>query len=120
MIQVPPGIYDKQGKSINKDAIYISEMSPKAVEEAYYKQFKEDFPSFLRLRSEEMTEEGKMVLIILGREGEDHVDRGNMFFWKVLWRSLALLASEVRVYMHIIRSNSSKTHIISFSISFFF
>lgn len=36
-----------------------------------------------------------MVLILLGRNGPDHVDRGNSFFWDILSRSFACLVHKV-------------------------
>ncbi|GMN29381.1 hypothetical protein TIFTF001_002411 [Ficus carica] len=92
--KVPPAIYDEKGRSINKGTIYISESSPHEVSQAYLKQFQEDFSLFLRSRSEELTSGGRMVLILLGRGGPDHVDRGNSFFWELLSRSFSILVSE--------------------------
>ncbi|KAJ8764534.1 hypothetical protein K2173_006274 [Erythroxylum novogranatense] len=92
--KVPPGLYDKEGESINKDSVYISESSPPFVSQAYFSQFQEDFSLFLRSRSEEVMAGGRMVLILLGRIGADHVDRGNSFFWELLSRSLAVLVSQ--------------------------
>lgn len=95
-LQVPPGIYDEQGRSKNKGKVYISESSPPCVFRAYLKQFQEDFFLFLRLRSQELVNGGKMVLIFLGRESQDPVhDRGNSFLWELLSRSLAYLVSKV-------------------------
>ncbi|GMY11460.1 salicylate carboxymethyltransferase-like [Fagus crenata] len=91
--RVPPAIYDEKGKSINKGHVYISEFSPPQVSQAYYKQFQEDFRLFLGSRSEELIVGGRMVLILLGRRGLDHVDRGNSFFWQLLSRSLTTLIS---------------------------
>jgi hypothetical protein len=68
---------------------------PPLVSQAYYAQFQEDFSLFLRSRSEELTTGGRMVLIMLGRIGPDHVDRGNSFYWELLSRSLAILATQV-------------------------
>ncbi|KAF2589970.1 hypothetical protein F2Q70_00039791 [Brassica cretica] len=51
--KVPPGLYDDQGKSINKGCINICSWSPEAVSKAYCSQFKEDFSMFLRFRSKE-------------------------------------------------------------------
>ncbi|KAL9378566.1 hypothetical protein Peur_029901 [Populus x canadensis] len=92
--KVPPSLYDKQGKPINKGSVHISESSPPLVSQAYYAQFQEDFSLFLRSRSEELTTGGRMVLIMLGRIGPDHVDRGNSFYWELLSRSLAILATQ--------------------------
>ncbi|KAG6645694.1 probable methyltransferase TCM_000336 [Carya illinoinensis] len=92
--RVPPGLFDEQGKSINQGNIYISKSSPPQVSRAYFKQFQEDFNAFLCSRSEEVVGGGRMVLILLGRGGQDHVDRGNSFFWELLSRSLAELVSK--------------------------
>ncbi|KAJ8544785.1 hypothetical protein K7X08_017368 [Anisodus acutangulus] len=92
--RIPPGIYDEQGRSMNKDNIYISEKSSPLVSEAYFKQFQEDYSLFLSSRSEELVSGGKMVLILLGREGLHHADRGNTFFWKILSKSLTNLVSK--------------------------
>ncbi|XP_031255073.1 salicylate carboxymethyltransferase-like isoform X1 [Pistacia vera] len=94
VMQVPPALYNDHGDSINKGNIYISESSPPRVLHAYFNQFQEDFSTFLRSRSEELVVGGRMVLILLGRAGPDHVDRGNSFFWELLSRSLAILASQ--------------------------
>ncbi|GAV76914.1 Methyltransf_7 domain-containing protein [Cephalotus follicularis] len=95
--KVPPDLYDEEGKSINKGSIYISDSSPSGVSRAYLKQFQEDFSLFLRSRSKELTSGGRMVLILLGRIGQDHVDRGNSFFWELLSRSLASLVSQGKI-----------------------
>ncbi|KAE8010525.1 hypothetical protein FH972_006892 [Carpinus fangiana] len=95
--RVPPALYDEQGRSINKGHIYISQSSPPQVSQAYYKQFQEDFNLFLRSRSEELVVGGRMVLILLGRRGQDHVDRGNFFFWELLSRSFSKLVSQGEV-----------------------
>ncbi|EOA16849.1 hypothetical protein CARUB_v10005072mg [Capsella rubella] len=86
--KVPPSLYDEQGKSINKGCVSICSMSSEAVTKAYYSQFKEDFSIFLRCRSKELVAAGRMVLIILGREGPSHADRGNSFFWELLSRTI--------------------------------
>ncbi|KAJ1400895.1 SAM dependent carboxyl methyltransferase [Sesbania bispinosa] len=92
--KVPPGIYDEQGRPLNKGCVYICESSPAVVSQAYYKQFQEDFSLFLGSRSEELVVGGRMVLIFLGRRGPEHVDRGNSFFWEILSRSFAILVSQ--------------------------
>ncbi|XP_068345219.1 probable methyltransferase TCM_000336 [Pyrus communis] len=92
--RVPPELYCKEGKSINKGSVYISESSPVGVSQAYLKQFQEDFTLFLKSRSEELAAGGRMVLILLGRSGPDHVDRGNCFFWQLVSQSIAILVSK--------------------------
>ena len=98
-LQVPPGLFDHQGKSINKGCINICSSSPEAVSKAYYSQFKEDFSMFLRSRSKEVVAAGRMVLIILEREGPDHVDRGMSFTWEILARAIADLVAQVYILL---------------------
>ncbi|XP_022740808.1 salicylate carboxymethyltransferase-like [Durio zibethinus] len=95
--KVPPALYDEHGRSINKGNVYISESSPPSVSQAYWNQFQEDFSLFLKSRSEELVTGGRMVLILLGRIGQDHVDRGNSFFWEILSRSLAISVSQGQI-----------------------
>ncbi|KDP44579.1 hypothetical protein JCGZ_22161 [Jatropha curcas] len=92
--KVPPMLYDKEGKPINKGKVHISESSPPLVSQAYEIQFQEDFFSFLHSRSKELISGGYMALIMLGRIGPHHVDRGNSFYWELLSRSLAILVSQ--------------------------
>ncbi|KAL0344261.1 UNVERIFIED_CONTAM: Jasmonate O-methyltransferase [Sesamum angustifolium] len=95
-LQVPPGIYDEQGVSINKKSIYISERSPSGVAEAFLRQFQEDWSFFLKSRSEEIVSGGKMVLLLLGRTGPYHVDRNSSIYWEMLYQSLATLVTQKR------------------------
>ncbi|KZV19984.1 S-adenosyl-L-methionine-dependent methyltransferase superfamily protein [Dorcoceras hygrometricum] len=92
--RVPSGIYDEKGVSINKKSIYISKTSPPRVQQAYHKQFEQDFSSFLKWRSRELILGGQMVLILLGRTGPDHVHN---IFWEILYQSLATLAAQGEV-----------------------
>ncbi|XP_009602143.1 probable methyltransferase TCM_000336 [Nicotiana tomentosiformis] len=108
--RIPPRIYDEDGRSMNKSNIYISETSPPQVSEAYFEQFQEDFSLFLRSRSEELVSDGKMVLILLGREGLHHADRGNAFFWKILSRTLTNL---------IIKGEVEKEKLDSYEVHFY-
>lgn len=98
-MQVPPELYDEEGKSINKGCVYICKSSPKEVARAYYRQFREDMWKFLRARSDEVVDGGRMVLIFLGREGPEHIDRGNSFFWEILARAFTILVSKVPQYI---------------------
>ncbi|TXG59694.1 hypothetical protein EZV62_014267 [Acer yangbiense] len=95
--QVPPGLYNEEGESVNKGNIYISESSPPAVSMAYFIQFQEDFFLFLGSRSKELLVGGRMVLISLRRVGPDHVDRGNYILWELLSQSLANLVSKGKI-----------------------
>ncbi|KAI3469732.1 hypothetical protein Pfo_026395 [Paulownia fortunei] len=95
--RVPPGIYDEQGKSLNKKSIYITKNSPPQVCEAYAKQFQEDFSLFLKSRSQELVSGGRMVLVLTGRSGPDIFSRDNTFFWEVLYQSFRTLVSKGKV-----------------------
>ncbi|KAL9253587.1 putative methyltransferase [Drosera capensis] len=95
--KVPPGIYDENGESMNKGSIYISAGSPQQVRHAYSEQFRGDFSSFLRLRSQELTTGGRMALILLGRESSDDFDRGNSKLWELLTQSFTILIKEGKV-----------------------
>ncbi|KAL0547108.1 hypothetical protein IC582_017031 [Cucumis melo] len=95
--RVPEGVRDEFGKPVNRGTIYISERSPKSIVEAYVNQFRRDFWEFLRKRGEEVVSGGRMVLILLGRDGADHVDRGNSFMWHLLARAFAILVSQGEV-----------------------
>ncbi|KAI3712875.1 hypothetical protein L1987_71443 [Smallanthus sonchifolius] len=95
--RIPPGLYDKEGHSINKGSFYISKSSSLQVSKAYLDQFQEDFSLFLQSRSKELQSGGRMVLILLGRRDRTHVDRGNSFLWELLSRSFATLVSKGEV-----------------------
>ncbi|KAK9052537.1 hypothetical protein SSX86_029166 [Deinandra increscens subsp. villosa] len=95
--RIPPGLYDKEGHSINKGSFYISKSSSLQVSKAYFDQFQEDFSLFLRSRSKELLSGGRMVLILLGRRDRTHVDRGNSFLWELLSRSFTTLVSKEEV-----------------------
>ncbi|KAK6258312.1 hypothetical protein SCA6_012786 [Theobroma cacao] len=58
---VPDGIGN------NKGSVYMAESSPPNVFKAHSRQFKEDFSTFLKLRSQEMIPGGRMVLTFNGR-----------------------------------------------------
>ncbi|XP_048593673.1 probable methyltransferase TCM_000336 [Brassica napus] len=49
---------------------------------------------FLRFRSKEVVSTGRMVLILLGREGPNPVGRRNSFFCELLARSIADLVAQ--------------------------
>ncbi|RZC94048.1 hypothetical protein C5167_016743 [Papaver somniferum] len=59
------------GNESNKGNVYIAKSSPPSVVEAYCRQFKKDFISFLNCRSEELIKGGRMVLTFLCRKSSD-------------------------------------------------
>ncbi|XP_076934794.1 putative methyltransferase TCM_000336 [Bidens hawaiensis] len=95
--RIPQGLYDKDGRSINKGSFYISNSSSLQVSKAYFDQFQQDFPLFLQSRSKELVRGGRMVLILLGRRDQSHVDRGNSFLWELLSRSFATVVAKGEV-----------------------
>uniref|UniRef100_A0A0E0PVN6 Uncharacterized protein n=1 Tax=Oryza rufipogon TaxID=4529 RepID=A0A0E0PVN6_ORYRU len=68
---VPEGL-EAGGKSLsNKDNIYISSTTTPLVVKLFKEQFRKDFSLFLKLRHEELVNDGHMVLIFFGRKDED-------------------------------------------------
>lgn len=93
--QVPLGLYNDEGKSMNKGKAYISETSQPIVTTAYFKQFQMDFNLFLKSRSAELKSSGKMALLLLGRRTQGHQDMATNFFWNMLDKSFSILVSQV-------------------------
>ncbi|ONK60751.1 uncharacterized protein A4U43_C08F22170 [Asparagus officinalis] len=92
--QVPPGLLDQQGKSINKETMYITHRSPTAVVESYFNQFQRDFSLFLKSRSEELINGGRMALAMSSRKSIDCFDKNTTLLWDLLAQSFALLVSQ--------------------------
>ncbi|XP_069153309.1 S-adenosyl-L-methionine:benzoic acid/salicylic acid carboxyl methyltransferase 2-like [Solanum lycopersicum] len=86
--QVPDGIKN------NKGNIYLTSTSPASVHKAYYEQFERDFVTFLKYRSEELMENGRMVLTMLGRKNEDRFSQGCSYEWELLATTLKLLIAQ--------------------------
>ncbi|KAL2936141.1 Caffeine synthase 1 [Bienertia sinuspersici] len=64
--QVPLGIYDEKGNSMNKGGIIVSESSPPNVVKAYRAQFQQDLSSFLKCRSNDVAANGYMIISVSG------------------------------------------------------
>ncbi|ERN19252.1 hypothetical protein AMTR_s00061p00210370 [Amborella trichopoda] len=92
--KVPSGLYDEDGKPLNKGNIYITEASPPKVARSYLQQFQKDFSSFLRFRSQEVVRGGCMVLIFFGRSSTQEADEEFFFLWRVLSQALGNLVSK--------------------------
>lgn len=86
--QVPPGVDD------NRRHVYIVETSPRNVVEAYSKQYRKDFTSFLESRSHEVVEGGRMVITIIGRRSSDPASKECCEAWELLAKSLRDMVSE--------------------------
>ncbi|KAK6227853.1 hypothetical protein SCA6_000193 [Theobroma cacao] len=83
-----------QGLPLNKGKIYMSKTSPPAVREGYLSQFEEDFSSVLRFRSPELAPDGRMVLILNGRQSADPTEKDICYLWDLLAEALSYLVSE--------------------------
>ncbi|KAI4381172.1 hypothetical protein MLD38_007275 [Melastoma candidum] len=86
--KVPEGVQN------NKGNVYISRKSPPNVVEAYYKQFREDFKTFLECRAEELVSGGRMVLTFLGRRSDDPCSDECCCIWELLAMALYEMVSE--------------------------
>ncbi|CAO2832575.1 unnamed protein product [Amaranthus hypochondriacus] len=92
--QVPAGLVNEQGRPINKGNVYMSETSSRAVGNAYWTQFENDFTTFLEYRSEEIVSNGCMLITLLGRP-----NNSDLFTWrtaelKIINQALIALISE--------------------------
>ncbi|XP_010547455.1 PREDICTED: salicylate/benzoate carboxyl methyltransferase-like [Tarenaya hassleriana] len=83
-----------RGLESNKGSVFMTSYSPRTVYEAYLNQFRKDFSLFLRLRSEEMACDGRMVLTLIGRNARDPLYRDCCHFWTLLSKSLLDLVHE--------------------------
>ncbi|KAL1217037.1 Salicylate/benzoate carboxyl methyltransferase [Cardamine amara subsp. amara] len=84
-----------KGLEANTSCVYITSSSPPNAYKAYLNQFESDFTTFLKLRSEEMVSNGRMVLSFIGRNTlGDPLYRDCCHFWTLLSKSLRDLVSE--------------------------
>ncbi|XP_010464857.1 PREDICTED: salicylate/benzoate carboxyl methyltransferase [Camelina sativa] len=83
----------------NVGNVYITSSSPKSAYKAYLNQFQKDFTMFLKLRSEEIVSNGRMVLNFIGRNThlKDPLYRDCCHFWTLLSKSLRDLVFEGHV-----------------------
>ncbi|KAJ0232666.1 hypothetical protein HA466_0289020 [Hirschfeldia incana] len=86
--KVPEGLED------NKKNVYIRNPCPLSVSKSYLDQFQKDFSLFLKMRSEEVVSNGRMVLIFKGRNASDPLYRESCHYWSLLTDSLLDLVSE--------------------------
>ena len=72
------------GLEKNKMSLYITSSSPPSEYNAYINQFVRDFTAFLRMRSEEMVSNGRMVLTLIGRKTLDDPRYRDCCHWLTL------------------------------------
>ncbi|KAI6671523.1 hypothetical protein NL676_006408 [Syzygium grande] len=93
--QVPVELSDPSNRAlVNKGKIYISRTSPQGVVEAYSNQFRRDFSSFLKSRSEEIAPGGHMVLTYRGRRMPDPYPDESCLLWDYLGLAFQDLVSQ--------------------------
>ncbi|GFP88555.1 benzoate carboxyl methyltransferase [Phtheirospermum japonicum] len=78
----------------NKENIYIATNSPPRVCEAYAKQFQRDFSRFLRVRAEEITPHGRMVLTFIGRSVVDPLSKDELAVITMLAETLSDMVAQ--------------------------
>lgn len=106
-LQVPPELTRSNSPVVNKGQIYISKTSSGEVVDAYSNQFRRDFSTFLKFRSEEITAGGHMVLTFKGRRSADPSDDESCLLWDYLSMSLQHLVKQVSsIYLMQIRKPS--------------
>ncbi|XP_030444374.1 7-methylxanthine methyltransferase ICS1-like [Syzygium oleosum] len=89
-----PNLTSEEGFPLNKGRIYISETSPGVVKEAYLDQFRADFTTFLKFRSEEMVDNGRLLLVLNGRKDKDFAGINSHYIMEKLGEAIADLVSE--------------------------
>ncbi|CAA7055053.1 unnamed protein product [Microthlaspi erraticum] len=88
--RVPQGLKEED----NKRSVFINSSSPLNVYKSYLEQFQNDFSLFLKMRSEEMMPNGRMVLAFISRNASDPLYRDCFHMWSVLSDSLLDLVAE--------------------------
>lgn len=88
-MKVPKGLEENKGYTM------IATTSPPSVVNAYYEQFKKDFWSFLKFRSEEVISGGKMVLSVIGRKYDDRRSKDGSLMNECISKALIALVYEV-------------------------
>ncbi|XP_077225615.1 putative jasmonic acid carboxyl methyltransferase 2 [Tasmannia lanceolata] len=92
--QVPQGLQNEMGISLNKGRIYIAKTSPPSVYKAYLAQFQKDFSLFLKSRSEEVICGGRMVLTLAGRRSSEPSNSECSAQWELLAQALNDMVSQ--------------------------
>ncbi|EOA32151.1 hypothetical protein CARUB_v10015402mg [Capsella rubella] len=78
----------------NTKSIHIKHPYTPNVYKSYLNQFKNDFSDFLKMRSEEMVQNGRMVLTFVGRKASNTLSKDCFQVWSLLSDCLLDLASE--------------------------
>ncbi|XP_077210762.1 putative jasmonic acid carboxyl methyltransferase 2 [Tasmannia lanceolata] len=92
--QVPQGLEDEMGISLNEGNMYLVKTTPPLVFKAYLEQFQRDFSLFLKLRSEEIIKGGRMVLTLNGRRSEDPSSTECCSIWELMSQALNDMISQ--------------------------
>ncbi|XP_075488402.1 benzoate carboxyl methyltransferase-like [Primulina tabacum] len=83
-----------EGLENNKENIHMAMASPPETFEAYARQYRQDFTTFLTSRGEEMVPGGRMVLTFVGRSVEDPSTKDDCAHFTLLASSLLEMVNE--------------------------
>lgn len=72
----------------------MTSTSPSSVFKGYYEQYERDFVTFLKYRSKELMQNGRMVLTMLGRNNEDRYSKGCSYEWEILSMTLKFFITQ--------------------------
>ncbi|KAG6737437.1 hypothetical protein POTOM_058958 [Populus tomentosa] len=75
----------------------MAKASPPNVFKAYQEQFQKDFSLFLRLRSEEIIQGGRVVFTFISRSTDDPRSKDCCLIWELLAKSLLDLAAKADI-----------------------
>lgn len=95
------------GLESNTTSIHIKELYRPNVYKSYLNQFKNDFSLLLKMRSEEIVNNGHMVLTFVGRKVSDTISKDCFQVWSLLSDCLLDLASEVHTLFLLFLKHSS-------------
>ncbi|KAM3296557.1 hypothetical protein ACQJBY_038743 [Aegilops geniculata] len=87
-----------RGSYLNEGNIHLGKTTPHSVTKLFREQFQIDFELFLKLRSQELMSDGRMLLTFLGRKSNEMLMRGESgTMWELLSESFQSLVLKGRV-----------------------
>ncbi|XP_050205160.1 7-methylxanthosine synthase 1-like [Mercurialis annua] len=95
--QVPEGLVSESGTQLNKGNICLNDTSPPSVRKAYLNQFENDFTTFLKCRSHEMVDGGRLVFIIFAQSSTNPHCKYSNELWQELGFALKQMVDEGKI-----------------------
>ncbi|KAL9243676.1 hypothetical protein vseg_017534 [Gypsophila vaccaria] len=93
--QVPKGLDGKDDpRMVNKGNVYLSNTSSPEVVQAYYQQFRNDFTTFLKHRSQELVTGGRLVIALMSRKSNDHSSKEDVRLSDMVGQALRSMVSQ--------------------------